>query len=90
MEIERLDRRWQQLPLDQALDAFPTLMTLIQRIAEATAWPREATVGRRQLPDLGPAMVINQLKTVVFDYQLQGLDIAWLADRLVAVRREIR
>lgn len=54
-EVGRAVRRWQQLPLDRAADAVAGVHDLLEDLA-----------GER-LPDLGPAVVMDQLRVVVFD-----------------------
>jgi hypothetical protein len=54
-EVGRAVRRWQQLPLDRAADAVAGVHDLLEELA-----------GERP-PDLGPAVVMDQLRVVVFD-----------------------
>lgn len=57
--------RWQQLPLDHALSCLATVHDVVQRIADAAAdAERRAHVA---VPDVGPAVVMDQLAVVVFD-----------------------
>lgn len=70
-ELERVVRRWQQLPLDHALSAVPGVRVVVQELADrvATAQGRPCT----QVPDLGPAVLMDQLQVMVYDWQAAGL-----------------
>ena len=59
-ELERLVRRWHQLPLDQALVHAPHVRQLLTRYA---AFTHPGT----PVPDLGPAVLMDQLTVVIFD-----------------------
>ena len=48
-------RRWQQLPLDHALSGMPRVRPLLEELAG------------RAVPDLGPAVVMDQLMVLVYD-----------------------
>lgn len=54
-ELGRAVRRWRQLPLDRAAEALPAVHALL------------ADLAGEELPDLGPAVVMDQLRVVVFD-----------------------
>lgn len=54
-ELVRAVRRWQQLPLDRALASAPGVHALLAEIAG------------QPLPDLGPAVIPDQLAVVVYD-----------------------
>ncbi len=97
-ELERLARRWQQLPLDRALAHVPAILELAQQYADAARRACTAQdlgageAGPDTLPDLGPASVIDQLTVTAYD--LMSLDRApdlsgTLADDLAALRRRI-
>lgn len=60
-ELDRIRTRWAQLPLDRAQAALPTVRTLFDDLAARTAGTG-ATV-----PDLGPALVPDQLAVLVWD-----------------------
>ena len=64
-------RRWQQLPLDHALLAYPELRDLVQLLADDTAGVTGKA--RIQVPDLGPAVVMDQLRVMVHDWRRAGL-----------------
>ena len=57
--------RWQQLPLDHALSRMPLVRDLVQSLADRVAGLRGRA--RSLVPDLGPAIVIEQLRVMVFD-----------------------
>lgn len=54
-ELGRVVRRWQQLPLDRAAERIAGVHELMAELAG------------EPLPDLGPAVVMDQLRVVVFD-----------------------
>ena len=86
-ELERVVRRWQQLPLDRALPAVPVVHDVVQALADATA---EVTgLPRTAVPDLGPAVLMDQLRVVVHDWRAAGQDEAELARRLTGLRRTL-
>jgi hypothetical protein len=82
-------QRWQQLPLGHALSCMPLVRGVIVELAG------------QDVPDLGPAAVIDQLTVLVYDACVatapdrsgQGVDAAGaasaLADRLAALRRAL-
>jgi hypothetical protein len=87
VELERVVRRWQQLPLDRALAASPGLRALVQELADETAGAQGIEPAR--VPDLGPAVLPDQLLVMVHDYRQAGLDQARLAERVTALRRAL-
>jgi hypothetical protein len=80
-ELRRVVRRWQQLPLDHALSCVPGVRLLLEDLAARTA-PGDA------VPDLGPAVVMDQLAVLVYDACREGLADG-LEQRLAALRAEI-
>lgn len=84
-ELERLARRWQQLPLDRALAAVPAVRALAQDFADDAA---PTAQGDGRLPDLGPAVVMDQLVVTAYDLAQRGRGDD-LAQRLAQLRREI-
>jgi hypothetical protein len=50
-------QRWQQLPLDHALSGMPRVRLLLDHLAGAAG----------PVPDLGPAVVMDQLTVLVYD-----------------------
>jgi len=82
-ELQRVVRRWQQLPLDHALSCVPTVRSLLVDLAGDDA---------HLLPDLGPAVVMDQLTVLVHDaYDRGGQEVVTdsLAARLVQLRRDL-
>ena len=86
-ELERVVRRWQQLPLDHALPAVPGVAGGVQALADAVADAQG--VPRAPVPDLGPAVLMDQLRVMVYDWRAAGLDEDDLADRLTELRRAL-
>lgn len=83
--------RWQQLPLDHALSRLALVHDLVQRLADEVA----DVEGRphEPVPDLGPAVVIDQLRVMAHDRAAAAGDdpvpAAALADRLARLRRAL-
>lgn len=80
-ELERLARRWQQLPLDRALRCVPAVRALAQRYADA--------IGGGPLPDLGPAVALDQLVVTAYDLAAAGQPDGLESD-LTQLRRTLR
>lgn len=89
VELRRVVERWQQLPLDRALSRMPLARGLVQRLADRVAELR----GRPALlvPDLGPAILIEQLRVMVHDVCAADPDAdpTVLADELSGIRRAL-
>jgi hypothetical protein len=84
-ELERVVRRWQQLPLDHALSAAPALRSLAQELADATC-----PGARARIEDLGPRTAYDQLAVLTYDACAAGLaDELRLAERLAELRRSL-
>ncbi len=80
-------RRWQQLPLDRALTAYPGVRAVVQALADAVA---DATgQDRAAVPDLGPGVVMDQLRVMVYDGRQGALAEPDLAARLTDLRRSL-
>lgn len=74
-ELTRAVRRWQQLPLDRAESFVPAVHDLMADIAGTS------------VPDLGPAVIMDQLRAVIYDaYQAPDPPPSDLAQRLAEVR----
>lgn len=73
-ELGRAVRRWRQLPLDRATDALPGVHALL------------ADLAGEELPDLGPAVAMDQLRVVVFDACRGEGGGAGLAEALASLR----
>ena len=87
LELERVVRRWQQLPLDHALRAVPAVRQVVQALADDTA--RAGGLPLTEVPDLGPDVLPDQLRVMVHDWRAQGLAEDELAQRLTALRRAL-
>lgn len=73
-------QRWHQLPLDHALSCAPEVRRLLDDLA--------APAGR--VPDLGPAVLMDQLTVLVYDAcQADGGVADDLASRLADLRRAL-
>ena len=86
VELERLDGRWRQLPLDQALRALPGVHAFVQHLADEVA--AASGMPSAPVPDLGPAVIVDQVRVMVFDMLKAGRPEG-LADRLAALRRQL-
>ena len=86
-ELERVALRWAQLPVDRALRAYPALRRLVQELADETA--RVTGQPQETVPDLGPAVVIDQLRVMVYDRREAGIPDEAVRERLRAVRRSL-
>lgn len=80
-ELDRLVRRWQQLPLDRAVAAFPAVRAVVLELAG------------EDVPDHGPAVVMDQLRVMAYDRCVEGMPsadlAAALASRLADLRRAL-
>ena len=88
-ELRRVVGRWQQLPLDHALSRMPSAAALVQSLADRVATVRG--LPPQPVPDLGPAVVMDQLTVMVYDlFQLEpDADPTPVAARLAALRRAL-
>lgn len=86
-ELERVVRRWQQLPLDRALPAVPAVAAVVQGLADEVS--DVSGVPRTPVPDLGPAVLMDQLRVMVFDWRAAGLPPGELGERLTGLRRAL-
>jgi hypothetical protein len=78
-ELRRVVRRWQQLPLDHAQSCMPPVRRLLDDLAGAPE-------GR--VPDLGPAVAMDQLTVLVYDECQAGRSLD-LASRLRDLLRSL-
>jgi hypothetical protein len=85
-ELRRVVERWHQLPLDHALSRMPAVRLVVQRRADRVA--RDRGVAPSEVPDLGPAVVMDQLAVMVWDACAVGVG-GDLAERLAALRRSL-
>ena len=81
--------RWRQLPLDHALSRMPLTLALVQSLADRVAGLRGRTP--REVPDLGPAVVMDQLRVMVYDLCAAQPDVngAGVASELSGVRHAL-
>ncbi len=77
VELDRIRRRWGELPLERAEAAMPSLRLLL---ADLTPGPA--------VPDLGPAVVVDQLAVLVWDAYAGGRGDG-IPELLTAARREL-
>ena len=81
-------QRWRQLPLDHALSCVPAVRALLDELALLPTSPGKDTSGA-VVPDLGPAVLMDQLAVLVYDACLAGVASADLTGRLVDLRRTL-
>ena len=88
-ELRRVVERWHQLPLDHALSRVPSVRALVQSLADRVAGSRG--VDAQPVPDLGPAVVMDQLSVLVFDlFRAEpDADARVVADALAGIRRSL-
>ncbi|PKW27442.1 hypothetical protein [Phycicoccus duodecadis] len=79
-ELERIRRRWSELPAREAATAAPALREAVEAIAGRSA--------AAALPDLGPAVLSDQLAVVVWDAYASGHGDG-VADALTGLRRAL-
>lgn len=95
-ELTRVVRRWQQLPLDHASLALPVVQTMLAELAPlgghdvggSGGIPAGEAVGSLRVPDLGPAVVMDQLRVLVYDACEAG-HAEGVTARLAALRRTL-
>lgn len=85
IELGRLAGRWHQLPLGQALSQVGAVRELAQRYADRSA--QEAGRPPQPLPDLGPAVAVDQLAVTVYDLCRGTLDAGAILERQPPDRR---
>ncbi|MFD1054695.1 hypothetical protein [Terrabacter terrigena] len=92
-ELRRVVERWHQLPLDHALSRMPSVRLVVQRLADRVAGERG--VPSREVPDLGPAVLMDQLAVMVHDLLAArpradaAADAAAVAAELAGIRRSL-
>jgi hypothetical protein len=70
-ELERVVRRWRQLPLGHALSYAERVRALVQSLADSVA--RAPGLPVRAVPDCGPATLMDQLAVMVYDVSAADL-----------------
>ena len=80
-ELDRIRRRWEQLPLAQAEGRMPVLRRLLADLATRSA-------PGASVPDLGPGVVVEQVTVLVWDAYAAGRGDG-VPDLLAAARREL-
>ena len=80
-ELDRIRRRWAQLPLDRLTAPSETVRELVVDAAARTA-------PDTQVPDLGAPVLVDQLAVVVWDAYAAGRGEG-LAEALTEVRRAL-
>ena len=90
-ELQRVVERWHQLPLDHALPYADRVRALVQTLADGVA--RATGVPVSEVPDLGPATLMDQLTVMVYDASATALTssalTSTLAQDLASLRREL-
>jgi hypothetical protein len=85
-ELQRVAERWSQLPLDQALSQAGHVRALVQSLADRVAEAKG--IASFVVPDLGPAILMDQLTVMVYDASAATLTSTLVAD-LASLRREL-
>jgi hypothetical protein len=83
LELDRIRRRWAELPLERADAGRPVLRGLLARLAE-----RSADGAGHEVPDLGPAVAVDQLAVLVWDAYAVGRGHG-IPELLAALRRDL-
>ena len=90
-ELRRVVERWHQLPLDRALSYVGRVRALVQTLADGVA--RATGVPASEVPDCGPATLMDQLTVMVYDASAAALTssalTSTLAQDLASLRREL-
>jgi hypothetical protein len=92
-ELKRVVERWRQLPFDHALSRMPLTADLVQRLADDVAESRSRSAA--QVPDLGPAVLMDQLAVMVHDHCAafgttgSGARVTDLASELSGIRKAL-
>ena len=103
VELDRIRRRWAELPLERAEARMPVLRHLLADLTPRSSRPiadlppeaarpaAPVAVGDPQavaVPDLGPAVVVDQLAVLVWDAYAEGRGDG-IPEGLVAARRAL-
>ena len=79
VELDRIRRRWGELPIDRAEARMPLLRRLLADLTPRSSGP---------VPDLGPAVVVDQLTVLVWDAYATGRGDG-IPELLTLARREL-
>ena len=82
-ELDRIRRRWAELPLAEAERRMPLLRDLLADLA-----PRTAPQPGDEVPDLGPGAVVDQLAVLVWDAYAVGRGDG-IPELLTGLRRDL-
>lgn len=90
VELDRIARRWRELPLGAAQAGMPLVRAVVVDLAARTgsATGPAGTTGPAVPPDLGPGVVMDQLAVLVWDAYAAGVGDG-IPETLAAVRREL-
>ena len=97
-ELQRVVERWRQLPLDHALSHAGRVRALVQSLADAVAMEEVKgdgtadgvqTSAAPEVPDLGPATLMDQLTVMVHDASAASVT-PQLANDLATLRADLR
>jgi hypothetical protein len=101
LELDRIRRRWGELPLDRAEARMPSLRRVLADLAPRStrllaekpptggdSGPPEVADPQSVVPDLGPAVVVDQLTVLVWDAYATGHGHG-IPELLTAARREL-
>lgn len=77
-ELDRLTHRWHTLPVGQARSASVSVRALAADL-----------LGTIEVPDLGPATALDQLRVGVYEAARAGTDDETLAGRVAELRRAL-
>ncbi len=79
VELDRIRRRWGELAIDRAEARMPVLRHLLADLTPRSSGP---------VPDLGPAVVVDQLTVLVWDAYATGRGDG-IPELLTLARREL-
>lgn len=85
-ELCRVTRRWQQLSADQARENAALVREFAQELADGVRRARGLEV--LAIPDLGEAVLADQLTVIVYDACRAGLE-AHVSEGLTRLRRAL-